>query len=215
MKARKARRRCYNVMDDRRNGEVSDRQVNAAAMPDVVFTIGHSVRPIEAFLELLAGHGVEHIIDVRRFPGSRRHPHFGGPTLQATLESQGIAYTHIPDLGGRRTPRPDSRQLGWRNASFRAYADYMQTDLFEAALARLLAIAKRNRSAVMCAEALPWRCHRSLIADAVVANGVSALHIMDSGLRTHELPSFARVRGSHVEYPAPGGEASFPDLFAE
>ncbi|HUF29330.1 MAG TPA: DUF488 domain-containing protein [Gemmatimonadaceae bacterium] len=187
----------------------------SAAPPSAVFTIGHSVRAIEAFLELLARHAIEHLVDVRRFPASRRHPHFGGPSLAPTLSTHGVAYTHLPDLGGRRSPQPGSRQLGWRNASFRAYADYMQTDEFELETARLLTIAERERSVVMCAESLPWRCHRSLIADALVARGVPVLHILDAGLRMHELPPFARVRESRVEYPDPRGDAPSPDLFAE
>lgn len=200
-------------MDDRGEQEVSSAAPSGKdAGP--IFTIGHSVRPIDDFLELLSHHHIRHLIDVRRHPGSRRHPQFGSQALASALASHHIGYTHVEALGGRRRPRPDSPNLAWRNASFRGYADYMQTAEFGQALKRLCAIAERQRTVMMCAEALPWRCHRSLIADALVARGQRVVHMLDRALREHELPAFARVRGGAVEYPATESVEPEPDLFA-
>lgn len=169
---------------------------------DRVLTIGHSTHTAERFLELLQAHGVTLVIDVRRFPYSRRHPHFSHEALSVFLQSHGIAYRHFPNLGGRRRPQPDSPNTGWRVPSFRAYADYMRSPDFQQALQEVIALAKKDVAAIMCAESQWWRCHRQLIADALVARGVEVAHIMStSAPAVHELTSFARIDGSDVLYP--------------
>ena len=169
----------------------------------MVYTIGHSTRDFPEFLGLLESQGIRHVVDVRRYPASRRHPQYARAALEQALAAAGIAYTHEQDLGGRRQPRPDSPNGGWRSQSFRGYADHMETDGFQAALARLIALAGESHTAVMCAEAVPWRCHRQLIADALVARGHDVLHIL-SGTRVdaHRLTPFARIESDgHVRYP--------------
>ncbi|MGH9421670.1 MAG: DUF488 family protein [Thermoanaerobaculia bacterium] len=178
--------------------------------PARLFTIGHSTRSLEEFLELLEREGVTHLVDVRAFPASRRHPHFNGPDLSASLAAAGTSYTHTPELGGRRKPSKDSRNTAWRNNSFRAYADYMETPRFSSALDELLTAAAREPSVIMCAEAVPWRCHRSLISDAAVARGTEVRHILDSGSQEHRLTSFAWIDGSRVRYD----DATQNELFA-
>ena len=169
-----------------------------------VFTIGHSTRPIEEFIHLLKSHGVQRVADVRTMPRSRFNPQFDIAQLPDLLRAANIHYTHLPGLGGLRRPRPDSINLGWRNQSFRGYADYMQTTAFRQSLQRCLEIAGAERVALMCAEAVPWRCHRSLIADALVARGIDALEITsDVRVRAHRLTPFAQVQGLDVTYPAP------------
>ncbi|HEX7115812.1 MAG TPA: DUF488 domain-containing protein [Steroidobacter sp.] len=167
-----------------------------------VFTVGHSTRPTEELIGLLKSHGVKRLIDVRTVPRSRRNPQFNRENFPAALEAEGITYTHMPGLGGFRRPRSDSPNLGWHNLSFRGYADYMQTDEFEQHLAELIEWARACPVAVMCAEAVPWRCHRSLIADALLVRGVPVEEIV-SPARTqpHKLTSFARVEGTKVTYP--------------
>lgn len=177
----------------------------------VVHTVGHSTLPLDAFLALLAAHRIDAVVDVRRFPASRRHPHFAREPLQATLAARDIAYTWLPTLGGRREGRLDSPHAGWRSASFRAYADHMDSAEFRAGLATLLGIADERRAAVLCAEAVPWRCHRQLIADALVARGVEVLHVTGPGRAApHVLTLFARVDGDRVVYDrgVPGKLAS-------
>jgi uncharacterized protein (DUF488 family) len=169
---------------------------------DKLFTIGHSTRPLADFLELLAREGVTHLVDVRAFPASRRYPHFNAPELEKSLIASGIEYSHAPDLGGRRKPRKDSRNTEWRNDGFRGYADYMETPRFEGALDDLLRVAKEQRTVIMCAEAVPWRCHRSLISDAATARGVSVWHILDAGAQEHRLTSFARIDHGRIRYDA-------------
>ena len=166
-----------------------------------VYTIGHSTRTLDDFVALLAREGIRHVADVRRFPGARRHPHFGKDALAAALAERGIGYSHHEALGGRRAPAKDSPNVAWRNAAFRGYADYMLTPEFERALDELLAVTRRTPTTVMCAEAVPWRCHRSLIADAIVARGIPVLDVMDAATREHALPKFARVRDGRVTYP--------------
>jgi uncharacterized protein (DUF488 family) len=167
-----------------------------------VFTIGHSTRPIGAFIELLAAHGVQHLIDVRKIPQSGHNPQFGREQLSASLEEAGIHYTHMPGLGGLRRARKDSTNTGWRNASFRGYADYMQTREFEENVERCVDLAKEERTALMCAESVPWRCHRSLIADALVARGIDVREITSTtDARPHALTPWARVEGTTVTYP--------------
>ena len=167
-----------------------------------VFTIGHSTRPIDDFIHLLKSHGVQRVVDVRTLPRSRFNPQFDGARLPGRLRTAHIHYTHLPGLGGLRRPRPDSINLGWRNESFRGYADHMQTAAFRHDLERCLELAGAERVVLMCAEAVPWRCHRSLISDALVARGIEALEILsDSRVRPHTLTPFARVDGTDVTYP--------------
>lgn len=169
----------------------------------VILTIGHSTRPLKEFITLLQAHGVTLLIDVRTVPRSRRNPQFNRENLPASLAAAGVGYWHLPGLGGLRRPRPDSRNLAWENEGFRGFADYMGTPEFEAALDELLELARRERVAIMCAEAVPWRCHRSLIADALVARGVAVEHILGPARRQpHTLTRFARVEGGRVVYPA-------------
>lgn len=172
-----------------------------------VFTIGHSTRSIEELLDLLRQNGVGLLVDVRRFPGSRRHPQFNSEALARSLDDAGIRYRHESDMGGRRTGRADSPNQGWRNTSFRAYADHLDTPEFRAALDRLTADAAAN-PAIMCAEAVPWRCHRRLIADALVASGVEVRHIISpTSVTSHELNPMARVDGrGRVTYPGPDAD---------
>jgi len=172
-----------------------------------VLTIGHSTRPIETFIELLHSHRVTQLVDVRTVPRSRHNPQFNQDELRASLAGVGIGYAHAPGLGGFRRPAPDSANAGWRNLSFRGYADYMQTPDFDAELRNLLELARNDRVALMCAEAVPWRCHRSLIADALVARGVAACEIAGvKRLQPHRLPPFACVHDETVTYPAPPGD---------
>jgi uncharacterized protein (DUF488 family) len=167
-----------------------------------VFTIGHSTRQISDFIHLLKSHGVQRVVDVRTLPRSRFNPQFDVTRFPSLLRTAHIQYTHLPGLGGLRRPRPDSINLGWRNESFRGYADHMQTPVFKQELERCVALASAERVAVMCAEAVPWRCHRSLIADALVARGIDALEIAsDSRVRPHALTPFAQVNGTDVTYP--------------
>jgi uncharacterized protein (DUF488 family) len=168
----------------------------------VIFTIGHSTLPIETFLEMLDAHGIRHLIDVRTIPKSRRNPQFGQDQLAASLEQRGIRYTHLPGLGGLRHPRKDSINTGWKNASFRGYADYMQTPAFRENLAKLIELAAAGPAVIMCAEAVPWRCHRSLIADALTARGIDVQHILTAASRKpHAYTPFARIEGESVAYP--------------
>ena len=143
-----------------------------------VWTIGHSTRPIETFLDLLTSNRIEALADVRRFPFSPRHPQYNQEPLKASLAGAAIDYVAMPELGGRRRPRPDSRNIAWRNASFRGYADYMETDAFQQAIARLIELAQRQRTVIMCSEAVWWRCHRSMIADDLLRRGVDVRHIV-------------------------------------
>lgn len=169
----------------------------------VVLTIGHSTRPIEEFVALLKAHEVTCVADVRTIPRSRRHPQFEQKALEKSLKTAGINYCHFPALGGLRRPSPDSVNMGWRNSSFRGYADHMQSKEFERSLHDLVDLAKRERVAVMCAEAVPWRCHRSLIADALLAREVEVQHIMSATQRNpHKLTPFAQVRGTTIVYPS-------------
>lgn len=168
-----------------------------------IYTVGHSTRSLDELLRLLRAHGVAQLVDVRSLPGSRRCPQFNRETMAPFLRSRRINYRHMKSLGGRRRPvRGREMNRGWRNASFRGYADYMQTGAFEKALGRLIAIARRRRTAILCAEAVPWRCHRSMIADALVARGVPARHIMSAKTaRPHALSRMADVRRGRVTYP--------------
>ena len=167
-----------------------------------LFTLGHSTRPINDFLALLKEHGIARLVDVRTVPRSRHNPQFNIDSLPQSLERAGIAYTHLVALGGLRHTRKDSPNTAWKNASFRGYADYMRTPEFDRALDDLIALAARERIAIMCAEAVPWRCHRSLIADALTARGIKVTHIMGPArTQPHKMTSFAHVEGARVTYP--------------
>jgi uncharacterized protein (DUF488 family) len=169
----------------------------------MIMTVGHSTRPVGKFVELLQVHGVKHLVDVRTVPRSRRNPQFNRDALPAALEAAGIRYTHLPELGGLRRARADSPNTAWRNASFRGYADYMQTTDFAAGLRRLLDFAETEQVAIMCAEAVPWRCHRSLIADALLIRRFRVEHIMSATHRQcHKLTPWARVEGELLTYSA-------------
>lgn len=173
-----------------------------------ILTIGHSTRLIDDFVRLLQAHGVDLVMDVRTIPRSRRNPQFSQDVLPVSLKKAAIGYEHAPMLGGLRRPAPDSINAGWRNASFRGYADYMQTPEFVDAVEKLVRAARRKRMALMCAEAVPWRCHRSLIADALVVRGIAVGHIMSLVRRSpHVLTPFAKVRGRQITYPPPGSES--------
>ncbi len=159
-----------------------------------VFTVGHSTRTWAEFRELLREHGIEQLVDVRRFPGSRRHPHFARESLSRALSEAGIEYSHEPDLGGFRQPRPESPNTAWRSKGFRAYADHMDSPEFQEALSRLIGLASRSTVAIMCAEATPWRCHRQLISDALVARGHEVIHVLGPGKSdSHNLNVNARL----------------------
>jgi uncharacterized protein (DUF488 family) len=167
-----------------------------------VLTIGHSTRGIDEFIALLKTHGVGRLVDIRTVPKSRRNPQFDTEALADSLKRAGIEYIHMSDLGGLRHPRKDSTNSAWRNDSFRGYADYMETPEFDHALERLLQLAAERRTTIMCAEAVPWRCHRSLVADAIVACGHDVEHILgDARLDRHMLTPFARIEGRRVTYP--------------
>lgn len=171
-------------------------------MPVELLTVGHSNRSLDEFVRLLQAHGVELLVDVRTVPRSRHNPQFNVDALPRSLKGAGIEHRHMPGLGGLRRPRPDSINSAWRNDSFRGYADYMQTSGFEASLAELAGLAQQRRTAVMCAESVPWRCHRSLIADALTARGIPVEHIMSEARRDpHKLTPFAQVEGTRVTYP--------------
>jgi uncharacterized protein (DUF488 family) len=169
-----------------------------------VYTVGHSTRAIRAFVELLRAHGIQQVVDVRTIPRSRHNPQFGGPRLSRSLRAAHIGYRHIKALGGLRRARADSPNRGWRNVSFRGFADYMQSEDFAIGLARLERLATRRPTAIMCAEALPWRCHRSLIADALVVARWRVLHVQSRlSARPHRRTPFLKIRAGRVLYPAP------------
>jgi uncharacterized protein (DUF488 family) len=169
-----------------------------------ILTIGHSNRTFEAFFECLSAHGVVRLVDIRTIPRSRHNPQFNRETLAEALPALSVAYTRMPGLGGLRHPRRDSLNTGWTTPGFRGYADYMQTEAFESSLTALLRLAAQERLAIMCAEAVPWRCHRSLVSDALLARGVTVEHILSPARREpHKMTSFARVDGIRVTYPGP------------
>jgi uncharacterized protein (DUF488 family) len=170
----------------------------------LVLTIGHSTRPIDVFVGLLAANGVTHLMDVRTIPKSRHNPQFNSDALARSLRDAGIAYTHVPGLGGLRRARPDSANAAWRNPSFRGYADYMQTPAFAEHLAEVVALAKSERIALMCAEAVPWRCHRSLIADFLVVEKKRRVdELVGARARPHRLTACARIVRGKLSYELP------------
>jgi len=167
-----------------------------------IFTIGHSTRPLNEFIELLQANGVKRVIDIRTIPRSRHNPQFNRDTLGPALRKSGIAYVHLKKLGGLRHAKQDSANLGWHNASFRGFADYMETPEFATGLARVIKLAERKRSALMCAEAVPWRCHRTIVGDALVVRNIQVLDIVGTSVpRPHKLTPFARVHGMRITYP--------------
>ena len=171
--------------------------------PRTIWTIGHSTRPIEQFLGLLVGSRIEGIADVRSFPGSRKYPQYGREALAATLGAHRIDYHWLPALGGRRRPLPNSPNTAWRNASFRGYADYMSSEQFAQGLVELLEVSSKAPTAMMCSEAVWWRCHRSMIADALCVRGIEVVHILDAKhLVVHPMTSAARVVGGALSYAA-------------
>ncbi len=170
-------------------------------MSTTIWTVGHSNVPFEALLDALRSADVRRVVDLRMYPRSRRNPQFNSDRLAASLAEAGIDYHHMQSLGGRRKSAEDSVNLGLRDEGFRGFADYMQTDEFDAALTELTEAANHASTAIMCAESLPWRCHRSLISDALTARGVQVLHIAGGGQREHSLTAVAKVDGEHVTYP--------------
>lgn len=173
--------------------------------PVAIYSIGHSTRTLDAVVELLRAHGVRRLVDVRTLPRSRRNPQFNQAALPGPLAAAGVTYAHMPELGGLRKPRPDSTNTAWRNEGLRGYADYMQTPEFETSLAALIDQAGREPTAFMCAEAVPWRCHRSLLSDALSARGLEVRHILTTApAEPHALTRFAHLDGVKVTYPAHG-----------
>jgi uncharacterized protein (DUF488 family) len=167
-----------------------------------ILTIGHSTRTLDEFVGMLEAYGVTLVVDVRTVPRSRHNPQFNKETLPTSLKKYGIKYIHMPDIGGLRRPKHDSENLAWRNNSFRGYADYMQTKEFTDNLLKIIALARENCLALMCAEALPWRCHRSLISDALVVRHVKVEHIISAtSLINHQLSEMAHVEGTKITYP--------------
>lgn len=171
---------------------------------NTVFTIGHSTRSTEDFIELIKNHWITRVVDVRTIPRSWHNPQFNKNILPDALEKVGISYQHIAGLGGLRHARKDSPNLGWRNASFRGFADYMQTPEFTDNLEALIKLSQKEIIVLMCAETVPWRCHRSLIADALLIRGISVEHIMSAtSLKPHTLTPWAKVQGNVITYPVP------------
>jgi uncharacterized protein (DUF488 family) len=166
-------------------------------------TLGHSTRGLDEFTVMLSAYGIEAVADVRRFPASRKYPHFSQEYLPASLSSVGVEYLHVPELGGRRRPRPDSHNTVWRNESFRGYADHMETDRFRSGIESLLETARRKSTVIMCSEAVWWRCHRALIADFLKVRGVAVEHILNRDKSSdHPYTSAARVTGAGLSYVA-------------
>jgi uncharacterized protein (DUF488 family) len=167
-----------------------------------VFTVGHSTLPIERFIALLRAYGIKRLADIRTVPGSRHNPQFNNTALAGSLTAAHIEYVHLRALGGLRYARKDSPNTGWRNGGFRGYADYMQSEEFQEALGTLIQLSRQKRVAIMCAEAMPWHCHRSLVADALSVRGVPVVEILsESSYRTHKLTAFAQVEGTQITYP--------------
>ncbi|MDE1827182.1 MAG: DUF488 domain-containing protein [Thaumarchaeota archaeon] len=167
-----------------------------------IFVVGHSTRPIESFVDLLKAHSIDFLVDIRTIPKSRHNPQFNEESLKKKLHDNKIGYLHVKGLGGLRHPDKDSINLGWHNMSFRGFADYMQTKEFDISLKELIALSKRHTIAIMCAEGNPFRCHRSLVADALLVRHVKALHISSKvSAREHVLTPFAKVKGRSITYP--------------
>ena len=187
----------WNDLNDLNANEVSPMNCDSSR---IIHTIGHSTRTIEAFLALLKTHAIELLADVRRWPASRRYPHFHREALSNSLRDADVAYIWRGDLGGFRKPAPDSVNTGWRVGAFRAYADFMLTDEFENIIKEVQGLAAAKRTALMCAEAVPWRCHRQLLADAFLVRQWIVRHIMEDACHEHKLPSFAQPVGAQIIY---------------
>jgi uncharacterized protein (DUF488 family) len=183
-------------MEEKRSSEMPDWPQGA------IFTVGHSTLPLERFIGVLHAYGVERLADIRSIPRSRRNPQFNADALPAPLAGEGVEYRPMPELGGLRHARKDSPNRGWRNESFRGYADYMQTPAFADAVEVLVRLGREKRTAIMCAEAVPWRCHRSLVADALLVRDVAVIEILsETDWRPHKMTGFAVVDGLSVTYP--------------
>lgn len=183
-------------------------------MQMTIWTIGHSTRPVDEFVALLKAHRIQRLVDVRTVPRSRHNPQFNTDMVAKSLKQAGLIYVHMPQLGGLRKAKKDSINTGWRNASFRGYADYMQTEAFWTALDELIADGKTSRTAIMCAEAVPWRCHRSLIADALVSRGWTVRHIMSAHeANPHRPTPFMEIVEGMLLYPKSTDSSSAPRLF--
>ena len=183
-------------------------------MSQILWTIGHSTRPAEEMIQLLRAHGIRVLVDVRSIPRSRHNPQFNKETFIKSLRQAGLQYAHEPDLGGLRKSRADSINRGWKNASFRGFADYMQTDAFWQALDKLMTTAKQAPTAIMCAEAVPWRCHRSLIADALVSRDWTVRHILTTAeAQPHHLTTFAKIKNGVLTYPEAADSSTTSRLF--
>lgn len=181
----------------------ADGQLKSIGRHVAVWTVGHSTRPLDEFIALLQAHGIQRLVDVRTIPRSRHNPQFNQDQLPEPLQRAGIQYVHLPSLGGLRHARRDSINTAWRNTSFRGFADYMQTAEFDVALKELIRLAQSRRTAIMCAEAVPWRCHRSLIADALLIRGLQVEEIASAAsTRPHTLTPWACVVGDRITYPA-------------
>lgn len=179
-----------------------------------LWTIGHSTRPIDEFIKLLKGYTIQQLVDVRTIPRSRYNPQFNMESLAKSLKKAKVIYVHMPQLGGLRKAKKDSINAGWKNASFRGYADYMQTPEFWTALENLMADGRDRKTAIMCAEAVPWRCHRSLIADALIVKGWTVRHIMsETKADDHRVTSFAVINRDSITYPTPIDTEAAPRLF--
>ncbi len=177
----------------------------------IIFTIGHSTHPTEEFVDILKAHGIQFVIDVRTIPKSRYNPQYNSETLALALHRNAIGYEHMPGLGGLRHTKKDSINTAWENASFRGFADYMQTEDFERSLNTLIERAGKQPTVIMCAEAVPWRCHRSLIADALLVREVTVLDIMNKmPAKAHTMTPWAHVRGTTITYPKSESTADFP-----
>jgi uncharacterized protein (DUF488 family) len=182
--------------------QMSSRSTRKNEKAVTVFTVGHSTRTADEFVELLQGFGIDLVADIRTVPRSRRNPQFEKDVLRESLRAHSIEYVHLASLGGLRHARKDSINTAWQNASFRGYADYMQTDEFTRAIAELMELAGVKELVIMCAEAVPWRCHRSLVGDALLARGVEVMDILNRGsAKPHKMTAWARVEGTRVTYP--------------
>jgi uncharacterized protein (DUF488 family) len=168
----------------------------------VIYTVGHSTLTLDDFVQLLRSHGIERVVDIRSIPRSRHNPQFNMDVLARYLRNRRIGYRHMKELGGLRHARKDSTNIGWENASFRGFADYMQTPEFAAGVEKLIGLAEEKTTAIMCAEAVPWRCHRSLVADALLVRRIAVVEILGRSTRPHTLTPMAKVEGVHISYPA-------------
>lgn len=195
----------YYALPNGADFRVREYNLVMAAASNIVYTIGHSTRSIEDFVKLLQDNHIQILVDVRTIPKSRHNPQFEGTVLATALKQQDIGYIHMKDLGGLRPKAKESINLAWHNQSFRNYADYMQTSQFGQALQELISFSSSRTAAIMCAEAVPWRCHRSLIADALIVRGIEVREIIsEAEPRLHKMTSFAVVGGTNVSYPLTG-----------